>query len=84
MLPWEPDTQLHHLVQLRLESESDVDARHIAVTVREGIVTLVGFVDTLGQKCAAEVAAKRVHGVCAVINDILVKGADDWASLPAG
>jgi osmotically-inducible protein OsmY len=80
MLPWEPDTQLHDAVQLQLESEPDLDAREIAVTVRQGVVTLVGFVDTDRHKHAAEMAAKRVHGVFSVINEILVNDRNDWVS----
>lgn len=45
----------------------------IAVAVKEGVVTLSGFVHTYFEKDAAEKAAKRVYGVKAVANDIEVR-----------
>jgi osmotically-inducible protein OsmY len=43
------------------------------VAVHDGIVTLAGYVDSYAKKYAAERAAKRVHGVKAVVNDLVVK-----------
>ena len=57
-LKWDP----------RISSEND-----IAVAVKDGVVTLSGFVPTFWDKDAAERAAKRVYGVKAVANDISVK-----------
>ena len=45
----------------------------IAVGVKDGVVTLSGFVRSYWDKDAAEKAAKRVYGVRAVANDIEVK-----------
>src|SRR2546425_12098076 len=45
----------------------------IAVGVRDGVVTLAGFVDTYADKWTAERVAGRVKGVKAVANDIEVK-----------
>jgi osmotically-inducible protein OsmY len=45
----------------------------VAVAVKDGVVTLSGFVHTYWEKDAAEKAAKRVYGVKAVANDIEVK-----------
>lgn len=45
----------------------------IAVTVKEGIVTLAGTTNTYMDSYYAEKAAKRVNGVKAVANDIQVK-----------
>ena len=45
----------------------------IAVAVKDGVVTLSGFVHSYWEKDAAEKAAKRVYGVRAVANDIEVK-----------
>lgn len=51
-----------------------VDSSHIAVTVTgEGIVTMTGHVVSYAEKLAADRAAKRIHGVKAVANDIEVK-----------
>jgi osmotically-inducible protein OsmY len=57
-LEWDP----------RISSEND-----IVVAVKDGVVTLSGFVPTFWDKDAAERAAKRVYGVKAVANDISVK-----------
>ena len=43
------------------------------VTVKDGIVTLTGWVDHYTKKWAAEDAAHRVHSVKAVANDIEVR-----------
>src|SRR5258705_10079398 len=45
----------------------------IAVAVKDGVVTLSGFVHSYWEKDAAEKAAKRVYGVQAIANDIEVK-----------
>ncbi|MES2191246.1 MAG: BON domain-containing protein [Pseudomonadota bacterium] len=45
----------------------------IAVTVKDGVVTLTGFVKSYMDCFYAEKAAKRVTGVSAVANDIKVK-----------
>jgi osmotically-inducible protein OsmY len=45
----------------------------IAVAVKDGVVTLSGFVHSYWEKDAAEKAAKRVYGVRAIANDIEVK-----------
>ncbi|PYP04145.1 MAG: ornithine aminotransferase [Gemmatimonadetes bacterium] len=45
----------------------------IAVGVRDGVVTLAGFVDSYADKWTAERVAGRVKGVKAVANDIEVK-----------
>ncbi len=45
----------------------------VAVAVKEGVVTLSGFVHSYFEKDAAEKAAKRVYGVKAVANDIEVR-----------
>lgn len=43
------------------------------VMVKDGIVTLTGWVDSFTKKWAAEEAAHRVRGVKAVANDIEVR-----------
>jgi osmotically-inducible protein OsmY len=48
-------------------------ASDIAVAVKEGVVTLSGYVSNYWEKDAAEKAVKRVYGVRGVANDIQVK-----------
>ena len=57
----------------QLDWDPEVDASAIGVTTKGGVVTLTGFIDTYAGKLAAERAAKRVHGVRAVANDIEVR-----------
>jgi osmotically-inducible protein OsmY len=59
-------------VQAELEWEPSLDAAGIGVAVQDGAVTLTGHVKSYTEKLAAEKAAKRVKGVVAVANDLLV------------
>jgi osmotically-inducible protein OsmY len=74
------DTQLQHAVLAELEREPSVEASRIGVTAEAGVVTLTGSVATLAEKVAAEQAAKRVHGVRAIANDIElhIPGSRQW------
>jgi osmotically-inducible protein OsmY len=60
-------------VEDELKYDADVDATDIGVSVKNGVVTLTGFVHSYGQKLQAEADAKRVAGVMAVANDIEVR-----------
>jgi osmotically-inducible protein OsmY len=57
----------------QLDWDPEVDASAVGVAATHGTVTLTGFIDTYSGKLAAERAAKRVHGVRAVANDIEVR-----------
>jgi osmotically-inducible protein OsmY len=68
------DTQLQSDVMAQLKYEpSVINAANIGVAVKDGIVTLSGFVDSYTEKWAAEQAAKKVAGVKAVAVEIEVK-----------
>lgn len=67
------DTTLQRDVLDELKWEPSVNAVHIGVSVKDGIVTLTGHVPSYAEKYAAEKAAKRVHGVRAVANELDVK-----------
>lgn len=67
------DAQVQRDVLDELQFEPSVDATQIGVMVKEGIVTLIGSVPVYAQKFDAEAAAKRVHGVKAVVNQIEVR-----------
>jgi osmotically-inducible protein OsmY len=51
----------------------NIDPTDIAVAVKNGVVTLTGFVRSYGQKYEAEKAAKRVAGVVGLANDLEVR-----------
>src|ERR1700704_1211016 len=67
------DIDLQRDVLNELKWEPSVNAAHIGVSVKDGIVTLSGHVPSYAEKYAAEKAAKRVHGVSAVANELDVK-----------
>src|SRR3979409_1208977 len=60
-------------VEQELRWDPDIDATDIAVSVKNGVVTLTGFVRSYSQKYQAERDAKRVAGVVGVANDIEVR-----------
>jgi osmotically-inducible protein OsmY len=57
-------------VESELRWDPDVDATDVVVTVRDGVVTLAGFVCSFSEKWEAESAAKRVAGVRGVTNGL--------------
>jgi osmotically-inducible protein OsmY len=58
---------------MELKWDPDISEADIAVAVKDGVVTLTGFVRSYAQKWQAERDAKRVAGVVAVANDIEVR-----------
>jgi osmotically-inducible protein OsmY len=60
-------------VQRQLDWEPNINAEEIALLASDGVIALTGFVNTYGEKLAAEQAVKRVRGVRAVANDIHVR-----------
>ena len=60
-------------VQDAIKWEPLLNAAEIGVTVKDGMVTLTGTVDTFAKKMEAEDATKKVAGVKAVIEEIKVK-----------
>ncbi len=66
------DAQIKRDVQDELIWEPSIDETKIGVSVEDGVVTLSGEVDSYAKKIAAEKAAKRVKGVRAVAEDIVV------------
>ncbi len=67
------DSDIKKDVEDELRWDPDLDATDIAVTVKNGVVTLAGFARSYSEKLEAEAAAKRVAGVVAVANDIEVR-----------
>jgi osmotically-inducible protein OsmY len=67
------DIEIERDVKAELQWDPRVDATDIAVSVRDGVVTLAGFVRQYSDKYAAETATKRIAGVVAVANDIEVR-----------
>ena len=71
------DTLLQQDVMDELDFEPSVNAAHIGVTAKNGVITLTGHVGSYAEKIAAEDAARRVHGVHAIAQEIEVRYASD-------
>lgn len=67
------DADIRRDVEEELRWDQDLDASDIGVAVKDGIVSLTGFVSSFNQKMAAEKDAKRVQGVVGLANDIAVR-----------
>jgi osmotically-inducible protein OsmY len=67
------DADIKRDVEDELRWDPDIDSSDIAVTVKNGVVTLIGFVKSYSEKFEAEAAAKRVAGVVGLANDLDVR-----------
>lgn len=67
------DSDIKRDVEDELKYDVGVDPTDVGVSVKNGAVTLTGFVRSYSQKLQAEADAKRVSGVMAVANDIEVR-----------
>src|SRR6202048_5569957 len=67
------DSEIERDVREELKWDPDLDAEDIAVSVKNGVVTLAGFTHSYTDRLEAEAATKRVAGVLAVANDIEVR-----------
>ncbi len=67
------DQQLQQDVMEELKWDPRLTASEIGVSVKTGVVTLSGYVNSYSKKIAAENAANRVKGVQAVAEDIEVR-----------
>jgi osmotically-inducible protein OsmY len=67
------DSDIKRDVEDELRWDPDIDSTDIAVTVKNGVVTLAGFTRSYSNKLEAEAAAKRVAGVVGLANDIEVR-----------
>src|SRR3979411_2053784 len=67
------DSEIKRDVEDELKYDAGVDSTDIGVAVKNGVVSLTGFVHSYSQKLQAEMDAKRVSGVMAVANDLEVR-----------
>jgi osmotically-inducible protein OsmY len=67
------DTDLQKDIVAELKWEPSLRNDDIAVAVRDGVVTLAGFVDSFVDKWKAERVVSRIKGVKAIANDLEVK-----------
>ena len=66
------DYQVHQHVIHQLKCYSSLNSAQIGVAVKNGIVTLSGFVENYYKKTVAENAVKKISGVKAVAEDLQV------------
>ncbi|CAN5850571.1 BON domain-containing protein [soil metagenome] len=67
------DKELHQDVVEELTWQPSIRESEIGVSVKDGVATLSGFVETYAQKRAAERAAEGVNGIRAVAEELKVK-----------
>src|ERR1700738_1604160 len=67
------DSEIKRDVEEELKYDVAVDSTDIGVSVKNGVVSLTGYVRSYSQKLQAESDAKRVSGVMAVANDLEVR-----------
>ncbi len=68
-----PDSDIKRDVEDELKWDPNVHADDVAVAVKDGVVTLTGFVTSYAQKFAAERVARRVIGVVGLADDLEVR-----------
>ncbi len=66
------DDRIFDQVRMRLATDADVKGGNFDVTVKDGLVTLKGRVDTEKGKNRASKLAKKVKGVKQVDNELVV------------
>jgi osmotically-inducible protein OsmY len=67
------DAELKSDVLAEMGWNPAIDTSHISVAVKDGVVALMGHVDSYAGKCAVERAVKRVSGVREIAMEIDVK-----------
>ena len=67
------DEEIHKNVLEQFKWDARIKSTEIGVTVKDGVVNLVGRVDSYTKKWTAEEVALRVAGVRAVVNELEVE-----------
>jgi osmotically-inducible protein OsmY len=76
LTPTRSDESIRDDVLSELEWNPKLNSSDVGVAVKDGVVTLTGYVSSYWEKDEAEKTAQRVYGVRAVANDIKVKLAE--------
>lgn len=67
------DDRIYDEVSRRLAMDRDIKGNSFEIDVKEGVVTIKGFVTKEGHRGKAERIAKKVKGVKSVVNRLVVK-----------
>ena len=70
--PGNPDDRISDQVRMRLATDADVKGGALDVSVKDGVVTIKGRVDTDKGRNRATKLAKKVKGVKEVDNELVV------------
>ena len=73
------DPEIHQDVRAELSMEQDEDGRSIEISVRYGVVSLTGLVESYARKCAIDGAVGRIVGVKDLRDFLHVRPSDDAA-----
>ncbi len=68
-----PDSEIRADIEEEIDWDPQIGTRDIAVSVRDGVVTLAGFVHGYSDRAQAEQDVRRVQGVLGIANDIEVR-----------
>jgi len=66
------DAKIRHDLESELQWDPRIDDRKIGVVVHHGIVTLTGEISSYSGRCAVEDIARRIEGVQAIANEVVV------------
>jgi osmotically-inducible protein OsmY len=77
--PPRSDLAIQTAVEAELKWTPDVDEAGIGVSVENGAVALGGEVDSFSERLAAKRAAERVHGVTAIVDNLVVHPTSQWS-----
>lgn len=77
------NAELQADVQNAIKWEPLLNAAEIGVTVKDGVVSLTGTVDSYVKKMEAENATRNVLGVVAIVENIKVKFPNTWSKSDA-
>jgi osmotically-inducible protein OsmY len=67
------DQEIKKDVEEELRFDPDIDATDIGVSVKDGVVTLTGFVRSYNDRWQAEQDVKRIAGVVGLANDLEIR-----------
>jgi osmotically-inducible protein OsmY len=71
--PVRSDDEIRNSVLMELKWDPKITSTDVGVAVKDGVVTLTGFVPSYWEKDAIEKAVKRVYGVRGIADDLQVK-----------
>ena len=70
------DEELARLVTQAIQRDERLSSQQIEISVNEGVVTLIGSVQSYHRKIAAAEVASSFEGCCDIINDLTVEPPD--------